>query len=394
MSDKKRPPIRFGLLTALVWLVVAAGSIFLLWQIITRISVSNLPISTASANQTQVYQTIAAIVNTQMTNPATTTLQTETPSPTTRLTLTPSTPVPSPIKTSSQGVVIHTSTPTALCDLAGAGNPLDITIPDDSVLPPGEDFIKTWKLVNTGTCTWTTLYSASFFYGDRMGAPESVPFQASVLPAQSVEISIEMVAPSSPGAYQGNWKLMNSTGELFGIGPNGDLPFWVRIIVPESPSSTATATSGTTGTPGVTTTPGVTATVNPTQSASPTFTATPPIQASGELSPVPGDAIDLDNLTLNSGGEDLLYQEDANNYHWLIPEGAAMIGVFGSLEPNLPDCQSAGKSHAPIAVESLPVGTYLCYATSEGRLGRALLKTVNPSNFTLTLDLVTWQSLP
>jgi hypothetical protein len=287
---------------------------------------------------------------------------------------------------STPGGVTQTTTPTARCNLAGAGNPLDITIPDDSLIAAGEGFIKTWKLVNTGTCTWTTSYSASFFYGDRMGAPELVPLQASVQPAQSVEISIEMIAPTSPGTYQGNWKLMNPSGELFGIGPNGDLPFWVRIIVPENPANTATAT------PGPSPTQGATATYNPTLSPSPT--STPPIQASGQLSPIPGDAIDLDTLTLNSGNEDLLYQKDANNYHWLTPEDEAMIGVFGSQEPSLPECQFASMSHAPIAVESLPVGTYLCYTTNEGRLGRSLLEAVDPNNFTLTLDLLTWQLLP
>ena len=259
---------------------------------------------------------------------------------------------------------------------------MDITIPDDSLIAAGEGFIKTWKLVNTGNCTWTTSYSASFFYGDRMGALESVPFEASVLPAQSVLISIEMIAPTSPGTYQGNWKLANPSGDLFGIGPNGDLPFWVRIIVPENPASTATDT------PSVSPTQGATATYNPTISPSPT--STPPIQASGVLSPAPSDTIDLDTLTLNSGNEDLLYQEDANHYHWLTPEDKAMIGVFGKLQPSLPECQSASMSHAPIAVESLPVGTYLCYTTNEGRLGRALLEAVDPNNFTLTLDLLTW----
>ena len=382
MSVSKRAPIRFGLLTALVWLAVAAGSIFLLWYVIKRISVSNLPISNATPNQTQVFQTIAAIVNSQSTSSATNASQIDTPSPSARPTLTPATTVPSPKITSTPSGVTQTTTPSGRCDLAGAGNPLDITIPDDSPIAAGEGFIKTWKLVNTGTCPWTTTYSASFFYGDRMGAPESVPLEASVLPAQSVEISIEMIAPTSPGTYQGNWKLSNPNGELFGIGPNGDLPFWVRIIVPENPASTATAT------PGASPTQGATATYNPTISPSPT--STPPIQASGVISPAPGDAIDLDNLTLNSGNEDLLYQMDANNYHWLTPVDEAMIGVFGSQEPGLSECQPASMSHAPIAVESLPIGTYLCYTTNEGRLGRALLEAVDPNNFTLTLDLLTW----
>jgi hypothetical protein len=384
MSVTKHAPIRFGLLTALVWLAVAAGSIFLLWYVIKRISVSNLPISNATPNQTQVFQTIAAIVNSQMTSSATDVLKTDTPSPTVRLTPTPATVVPSPKMTSTPAGVTQTMTPTARCDQAGAGNPLDITIPDDSLIAAGESFIKTWKLVNTGTCTWTTSYSGSFFYGDRMGAPESVPFEASVLPAQSVEISIEMIAPTSPGTYQGNWKLMSPGGELFGIGPNGDLPFWVRIIVPENPASTATAT------PGASPTQGASATYNPTISPSPTATSTPPVQVRGVLSPVSGDTIDLDNLTLNSGNADLLYQVDANNYHWLTPQHEAMIGVSGSQEPSLAECQAASKSHAPIAVESLPIGTYLCYATNEGRLGRALLEAVDPHNFTLTLDLLTW----
>jgi len=388
MSETKRGPIRFGLLTALVWLAVAAGIIFLLWQLITRISASDLPVSTATPNQTQVNQTIEAIVNSQSTSSATTATHRVTPSPTEKLTLTPVTAVPSQNRTSTSVNMIQTATPTELCNQAGAGNPIDITIPDNSLIPAGEGFIKTWKLVNTGTCTWTTSYSASFFYGERMGAPEAVPLRTSVPPAQSVEISIEMVAPTSSGTYQGNWKLSNPSGELFGIGPNGDLPFWVRITVPENPTTTATVT------PRTTPTQGVTATYNPTISPSPTSTATAPIQASGKLSPVPGDTIDLDTLTLNSGNEDLLYQVDANNYHWLTPKDEAMIGVFSSHEPNLPECQSASMSHAPIAVESLPVGTYLCYTTNAGRLGRALLEAVEPNNFTLTLELLTWQLLP
>lgn len=374
MPVTKGAPVRFSLLTVVVWLLVATGIIFLLWQVITRISASNLPVSTATPNPTQMYQTIAAVLTAQPTNPATTTAQTDTPSPTARLTQTPSTPLPSPHSTSTPGEVIQTATPAALCDQAAAGNPIDITIPDDSLISPGQSFIKTWKLVNIGTCTWTTLYSASFFYGDRMGAPESVPLQATVLPAQSVEISVEMIAPLAAGAYQGNWKLSNPDGMLFGIGPDGDAPFWVRIMVAENQTVTATEEASATSIPADLVTP----------------TATPHGQVSGELSPAPSDTIDLDSLTLNSDGEDLAYQVDANQYHWLSPLEDAMIGVYGNQEPTLADCKLAGMSSAPIAVESMSIGTYLCYTTDEGRLGRAFLKAVDPEDFTLTLDLLTW----
>jgi hypothetical protein len=280
------------------------------------------------------------------------------------------------------------------CNRAAAGNPVDITIPDDSLISPGQSFIKTWKLVNSGSCPWTTAYSASFFYGDRMQAPEAVALSDTISPMQNVEISVEMVAPLLPGTYQGNWKLSDNNGILFGIGPNGDAPFWVRIVVPEIPSSTATATPGVTTTPAASSTPGGattpehTATITPTPS--PTPTAPPPTQASGELTLLPGDSIDLDFVKKTGEGEDLDYQADSNNYHWLEPKDEARIGVFGQLEPGLADCQSANMSHAQIAVESLSVGTYLCYATHEGRFGRALFADIDTDQFSLTLGLLTW----
>jgi hypothetical protein len=375
MAIKKRTPLRFTLLTAIVWLAVAAGIIFLLWQVITRISGRDLPASTPMPDLTQTYQTLDVIPTTQQTSTLATPLLTMTPSPEVRLTQTPSSPLPSPMTTVLPAGITPTNQPQVLCDKASAGNPIDVTIPDNSIILPGQSFIKTWKLVNTGSCTWTPSYSARFFYGDLMEAPESVALLETVLPSLSVEISIEMVAPLSPGTYQGNWKLSNPSGVLFGIGPNGDSPFWVRIIVPENPSNTATAT------------PSLTPTLALTHSPTPTL---PPVQASAELSPVPGDSIDLDTLALNAGDADLVYQVDLNNYHWLAPMEGVKIGVFGSLEPNLAGCQSASMSSAPIAVESLSIGTYLCYITRENRSGRALLEAMNPDDFTLTLELLTW----
>ena len=376
MASTKRMPIRFTLLTAIVWLAVAAGIIFLLWQVITRISGTDLLENTPTPDLTMAYQTLIVLQTTQQTSTFATPLPTITPPPTVRLTQIPSTPLPSPVSTDIPAGITQTSQPQVLCDRAAAGNPIDVTIPDNSIISPGQSFIKTWKLINIGSCTWTPSYSARFFYGDRMEAPEAVALQENVLPSLSVEISIEMVAPLSAGTYQGNWKLSNPSGVMFGIGPNGDSPFWVRIIVPENPSNTATST------PSFTTTPAV------TQSPSPTA---PPVHASGELSPVPGDSIDLDTLTLNPGDADLVYQLEANNYHWLVPNDGATLGVYASLEPNLADCQSASMSSAPIAVESLSVGTYMCYTSNEGRIGRVLLKAVNPDDFTLTLNMLTWE---
>jgi hypothetical protein len=375
VAEKKRTPIRFGVLTALVWILVAAGIIFILWQVINRISASSLPISTATPNQTQINETIVAIVNSQLTASATMTLPADTPSSAPTPNQTPSPTLPTPKLTPTKAAVQQSDTPAVLCDQAAAGNPLDVSIPDDTVIPAGQSFVKTWKLVNNGSCTWTNEYSASFFYGDQMSAPTSVHLKDSVMPEQSIEISVEMVAPQTPGTYQGNWMLSNPGGELFVIGPNGNLPFWVRISVAAS-QTTPTRTAS------------PSATLNPTEY--PPTATTPEGQWTAELQIVPGDAIDLDTLTLNSGNEDLLYQVGAIDYHWLTPANQATVGVFGSQEPDLPNCQSASMSQAPIAAESLAAGTYLCYRTNQGNLGWALLVTVDQDDFALTIDFLTW----
>lgn len=378
MSVKKGTPVRFSLLTILVWLLVAAGTIFLLWQLINRISASKMPISTPTPNLTQIYQTIAAILTSQPTSPATPTSFTGTPTPIKSSTATSYSPVPSPHSISTAGNPTNTAITEALCNQAAAGNPIDVTIPDESLLFPGQSFIKTWKLVNAGTCTWTTSYSVSFFYGDLMSALPSVMLQESVSPSHDIEVSLEMVAPLEPGTYQGNWKLADPSGNLFGIGPSGDSPFWVRIIVAES----------LTGTPGPTSGPEPTST--PTGSISPTSTSEG--QVSGVLSPMPGDNLDLDAVAIKKGGADLVYQEDANQYHWLTPSGEARIGVYGNQPPLPANCKAAKMSPAPIAVESLPIGTYLCYHTGVGRYGRMQLESLDSKTFILTLELLTWAS--
>jgi hypothetical protein len=118
----------------------------------------------------------------------------------------------------------------------------DVTITDNSELVPGEMFIKIWRLENTGTCIWTSEYRLSFFGGDRMGGELDIPLVADVAPGEQVEVSVDLVAPEQPGVYQGLWKLRNAQSAFFGIGPTGDLSFWVKIVV-LAPLETATPTS-------------------------------------------------------------------------------------------------------------------------------------------------------
>lgn len=107
----------------------------------------------------------------------------------------------------------------------------DVSIPDDTRISPGNDFTKTWRLENAGTCTWTTDYDLVFDRGDRMGAPSSIPLPGTVRPGDSVDLSVSMTAPAGNGEYQGFWKLRNADNETFGIGASADVAFWVLIKV-------------------------------------------------------------------------------------------------------------------------------------------------------------------
>lgn len=110
----------------------------------------------------------------------------------------------------------------------------DVTVPDGTKYEPGATFKKTWRLKNIGTCTWTTSYSLVFDTGAQMDAPASIKFPAEVKPGETVDINVDMTAPSSPGHYIGYWKFKNASGVLFGIGYNANKSWWVEINVAES----------------------------------------------------------------------------------------------------------------------------------------------------------------
>jgi inhibitor of cysteine peptidase len=107
----------------------------------------------------------------------------------------------------------------------------DITVPDDTVFAPGEEFVKTWRLRNTGTCPWIEGYSFVFVNGDQMNAPDSEPLPKVVAPGQTVDISVELTAPDEPASYRGSWQISDANGALFGVGGLIEETIFTRIIV-------------------------------------------------------------------------------------------------------------------------------------------------------------------
>ena len=110
----------------------------------------------------------------------------------------------------------------------------DITVPDGTTYAPGTAFKKTWQLKNVGTCTWSTSYSLVFSSGDRMGGPTSVNLPSSVAPGQTVNLSLNLTAPSNAGHFIGYWMFKNASGSTFGIGSTANKAWWVEINVSSS----------------------------------------------------------------------------------------------------------------------------------------------------------------
>jgi hypothetical protein len=263
-----------------------------------------------------------------------------------------------------------TPSPTPLCDHASPGSPIDVTIPDDSLIEANQAFTKTWRLHNIGSCTWDESYSLVWFSGDQLGAPPSTLLQGSVPPGAEVDVSVDMVAPEEPGTYQSHWKLRNPAGVLFGIGPNADSSFWVRIQVIEPMSLTPSPT--------------------PTQTATPTPTPTVGAYASGRITLNLDDRLDLDTLQVNSGsGEDVIVTT-GDQIYLLQPLGSALLAIFGNNQPSLEDCQNYPLSPDPVVMENLNPGVYLCYRTNMSLPGWARLEHYSADPVLLELEIYTW----
>jgi hypothetical protein len=101
----------------------------------------------------------------------------------------------------------------------------DVTVLDGSVMTPGQEFLKTWKVRNTGDCTWGAGYTIVYGgYNDKMGGVPAA-LATSVIPNQEVEVSVQFKAPTKAGEYLSAWRMANPSGYAFGQF------FFVKIIV-------------------------------------------------------------------------------------------------------------------------------------------------------------------
>jgi hypothetical protein len=110
----------------------------------------------------------------------------------------------------------------------------DITIPDGTELAPGDAFVKTWQVRNSGACDWGAGFELAFAGGEALGGPSSVSVSPT-LAGESLTLSVSLTAPLAHGDYLGRWELRTPQGEAF-----GDEVF-VQIAVPSPATPTSAA---------------------------------------------------------------------------------------------------------------------------------------------------------
>jgi len=86
-----------------------------------------------------------------------------------------------------------------------------VTVPENSELPPGCAFVKTWRFRNDANKPWPTASKLQFVgkcEEDRL-AEQSSYDAGTLAPGQEKDLSIKMKTPTLPGRYVSHWRLFN-----------------------------------------------------------------------------------------------------------------------------------------------------------------------------------------
>ena len=132
-------------------------------------------------------------------------------------------PTEIPLPTATTIVVVKDPTPQVNCDDVLSFTD-DITIPDGTILKPGEAFTKKWQVRNNGSCNWTDKYTLHLIAGDPLGSPETQP----LYPARTGKHCPDQYGSHSlPDTrnYRTYWQAYNAAGEAFGD------PIYIDIVV-------------------------------------------------------------------------------------------------------------------------------------------------------------------
>lgn len=137
------------------------------------------------------------------------------PPPTETETATTEEPEATPTATSPVIAVVTNAegTQVELCD--NLTYVADVTVPDGTIMSPGQDFVKTWRVRNTGACPWGAGYVLAYAGYSIPMSGQFIALTEVIQPGQEVEVSVQFKAPSQAGEYLSAWTMRNPQGVTF-----------------------------------------------------------------------------------------------------------------------------------------------------------------------------------
>ena len=197
----------------------------------TPVPASDTPIPTATSTET--------LEPSSTPIPTDTPIPSFTPLPSATPTNTPGGPTITPLPvggsggTGSSGGEGGSAPTTAPCNWAQFE--MDVTVPDGTIFGPDAYFTKVWRVRNIGSCTWTTKYTLVYDDGDELDG-STLKMPESVAPGETIDLAVNMQAPSKKGHYTGYWMFKSESNTRFGIGSSTKNPLTVKIEVKENAS--------------------------------------------------------------------------------------------------------------------------------------------------------------
>lgn len=92
----------------------------------------------------------------------------------------------------------------------------DVTIPDGTIMKPGEEFTKIWEIRNSGNVIWSNRYLKRLgaLSGSALITSKSRVKIPKTLPGERVEIAVKLKAPEVATTTTAMWKMTFSDGRL------------------------------------------------------------------------------------------------------------------------------------------------------------------------------------
>lgn len=101
---------------------------------------------------------------------------------------------------------------------------------------------------------------------------------------------------------------------------------------------------------------------------------------------------DLDRGSVSSGGADIWFQAETASLLYIAPRNGAKIGVGNRRNRGYEGCRSARFTGSRVSLRDIPVGSYVCVKTNEGRISQFRVNGLSGgSPKTLDIGYTTWR---